>query len=127
MPTVAESVAIDDAARTLMVDGKPFPWPISESGPAAHQLSDELYEVRVEIFAHNGFSCAGASRQPVIAGIEFPWYITESGVNYHVSRGELPIADLAFMARAVVGIDTPHIHADEVHDLTGFVFKRSMA
>lgn len=53
MPEVAKNVVIDSAARTLIVDGREFPWFITENGPSVthRESAESLEQVTVTFFA----------------------------------------------------------------------------
>lgn len=109
MPDFAEHVVIDLEAHRFDVDDQKFPWFISEAGPKVKQLLDDLYEVRVTVFVHNGFFCAGMHQQPVLSGIVFPWHITEDGMTYTATRTGPPQVELAFLAK--------HVEAECIDDV----------
>lgn len=125
-PRIAKTVVVDLDAATggepravFKVDGKPFPWFLSEDGPTARKVHD-LYLVSVKILV---VSLPGESLpetfhhewdnpeenihwgQPVIQGIQFPWTITQEGITYR-SAGSKDIAtvELEFFAESVEGI-----------------------
>jgi hypothetical protein len=128
MPKFAESVHVDPEKHTFTVDGEPFPWYISEAGPAVRQIVDGLFEVHVVIFAHDGFvmpKLAGAPASPVIAGREFPWYITEDGVTLTSRRWDITQVELSFLARDVSGI--PVEDCRNVWTMDGSIVQRSDA
>jgi hypothetical protein len=145
MPRIAESVVADlsrEGLDVFRVDGEPFPWWISEKGPQATRLADDLYSVRVSIFGvtdslpetfyHEGLSPSDNSgwAQPVIQGIEFPWYISSDGFTYRSGgSSEIPVVELEFFAKSVEGIPI----ADEagapkdgkVREASGYVIART--
>jgi hypothetical protein len=97
----------EDEEHRFDVDGQPFPWHITERGPAFSQLPNGLYVVRLEMFCiPKDASGLGSFAQvhghaPVIGGLEFPWWITEAGLMYRASRKELATVQLGFFAESV--------------------------
>lgn len=137
MPTIAKTVVQNNAydghepKASFCVDGKPFPWWISEEGATAQKLMADLYLVHVNIFCvstfyHEGLepSDGGGWAQPVMQGIEFPWYISSDGFTYH-SRGgrEVPTVELAFLAESVQGMEVtdPNDFLDDGPLFTSFI------
>lgn len=107
-----------------MVDGKPFPWLITESGPSVRKLGSDCYLVRVEIFVATSsgdtrpetFYHQADGASPVILGQEFPWPISEDGFEYHSGGStEIPTVTLEFFARSAEGI----FHKGKLRDATG--------
>lgn len=118
---IAETVKItgrrDDPPGVLEeVDGKPFPWFISERGAVAKRVADDLFEVSIEIvgiakliegddFKAGDWLSLGlegyAGRYLMIGGSEFPWAITEDGVTIRASRKLYPTVTLSFFAKSV--------------------------
>lgn len=143
-PKIAKS-AVVDMSRTeprgcFRVDDEPFPWWLSEEGPTARKLKDDLYAVHVSIFVvsaeaetlpetfyHEGLT--NGWDQPVLQGIEFPWCITADGFTYS-SRGsrEVPTVELEFFAESVEGMpvtDETELPDDgRVFSATGCVIAR---
>jgi hypothetical protein len=120
MPHMAESVVVDLSRQgrdMFCVDDEPFPWWVSEEGPFARKLADDLYLVHVEIicttvtpgdgrpeqFYHEDLG-TGFWPQPVLLGVEFPWWISEDGFTYRSSGHHLPTVELEFFAKSVEGI-----------------------
>lgn len=120
MPTIAKTVVADlskQGKECFCVDGKPFPWWISEEGPSARKFADDLYVVHVEIictatpgdgrpegFSHGGLPTNGNWPQPVLLGEEFPWAISQEGITYRSSGNTLPTVGLEFFSRSVSGM-----------------------
>lgn len=126
---MAEEVIIDRDSHTFTVDGEKFPWFISEAGPSAMKLADDLYAVKVEIFAHQGFDnqmseASPIFQQPMIAGIVFPWFITRDGVEYAHRGGGIPVVTLSFLTRSVSGAEVEDASPAEVLDFKGQYWKR---
>ncbi len=110
-----------------MVDGKPFPWLITESGPSVRKLGSDCYLVRVEIFV---VATSSNDARPetfyhgvdgdylVILGQEFPWLISEDGFEYRSGGiAEIPTVTLEFFARSAEGI----LHTGKLRDAAGHV------
>jgi hypothetical protein len=106
------------------VDGKEFPWFISERGPIVKRLADDLYSVDVEImlvskekrdadgntsrphhwYLDFGYATYGGSSVPyipVINGFEFPWLLIEDGCELRFGHKIVPALHLAFLAHEV--------------------------
>jgi hypothetical protein len=121
MPDFAERVVVDLDAHTFEVDGEKFPWYVSTDVPAVRRLRDDLYEIRVVLFAVQQFTWNDGGAYPTIDGREFPWYITSDGVKFTATRLGLASVELAFLAK--------HVEADDitdgrsVHDLAGLRVK----
>ena len=109
----AETPADDQAEEHVFtVDGKDFPWPISERGPIVARLTGDLFSIDVEImllgkpgylpFSYVGYGGA-PPYIPVIAGAEFPWILTADGCQLNFSHKMVPTLKLAFLARHVTG------------------------
>lgn len=127
-PTIAKTVVADINAGTdadwraaFKVDGESFPWLLSEEGPTARKVSDDLYLVRVTILV---VSLAGEGMpetfvhewenadlnigwgQPTIQGIKFPWLISEDGILYRSPGStDIPTVELEFFAEHVEGME----------------------
>jgi len=131
---IAETAVADlkNTGRAVFcVDGEPFPWLLSQEGPTARKIADDLYLVHVEIlpisttdddrpesFYHEGLKDGWA--QPVLQGITFPWCISSDGFTY-TSRGcrELPVVELEFLCRSVECI--PVEDPERISDAQGFL------
>lgn len=105
MLSIAGSVTCHTDTKTFTVDGDPFPWFITEEGPRATRLRDDLYAVHVTVFAQDSFSCDGIQAPPVINGITFPWYLTEDGFTHRSRNGDIPSVELAFFTTDYFGPD----------------------
>lgn len=150
MPDLAKSVVYrhpcdcDSASRPLEpgekaehvfeVDGKPFPWFLTERGAAFALGSSGLYIVRVEIFVLRrdneslifGTFSHSHGQLPVIDGIEFPWWVTEAGLMYVSSRKDAPVVRLSFLAEHL-DTDTEIAGAGDVFEMTGNLIARAEA
>jgi len=117
MPRIAETVVADANAgdNAFMVDGERFPWWISEDGPAARKLADDLYLVHVTIYSVIDYGSAlvhgalpgpdgGYWAQPILDGVEFPWWISDAGFTYRSSGRDLPSLELEFFTKSVEGV-----------------------
>jgi hypothetical protein len=95
------------------VDGKEFPWFISERGQIVKRLADDLYSVDVEILEIDKdtmktlpfeYLLDGTNMVPgipVIGGREFPWLITEDVMTLTFGYKVYPTLRLAFLAHEV--------------------------
>ncbi|WP_280470975.1 hypothetical protein [Nocardia cyriacigeorgica] len=53
MPEPAKTITIDLRDRTLLVDGRPFPWAITPDGPSIGGVRHQLRQVTVTILTRN--------------------------------------------------------------------------
>lgn len=129
MDRVAKTVVIDPRPNYRFdVDGKDFPWYISERGPIVTQVDDELFTVGVEIFlidrdTHDDLTFDyGSPRSgfnpPILGGREFPWLLTEDECVFTFASKVLPTLRLKFFAEKVTG-DWP---VDDQREKTGDVY-----
>lgn len=128
-PKIAKTAVADLSKQDMAVfsvDGEAFPWWISEAGPSARKLADDLYLVHVEIFAtitegddrvegfHHGGLPDWGWPQPIMCGTEFPWCISQDGFTYRSSGSTLPTVELEFFAESVEGMPvTDHEAPDD--------------
>ena len=98
--------------HVFMVDGKDFPWYISERGPTVTRVDDELYTVDVDViltdkethqFLSFGYTGPNSSVPyiPVINGSPFPWLCNDAGYTLTFGSKELPLLRVAFYAHNV--------------------------
>ncbi|MBF6416934.1 hypothetical protein [Nocardia cyriacigeorgica] len=52
-PVPAQQVTVNLAERTLLVDGRPFPWQITSDGPSIGGLGHKLRKVTITLLAHS--------------------------------------------------------------------------
>lgn len=111
---IAKEVIVEEF--DMIVDGKPFPWLLSERGPLVTKFADDYYVVDVEIIAINrenyeylDFGCKSLDGSnnvpaiPVIGGVEFPWVLTDDALTLTFGYKQYPLLHLRFPARNVSG------------------------
>lgn len=104
---IAETVVV--RPRVFTVDGKDFPWYISERGPTLTRLEDDLYTVDVDVILidkdtheYLPFAYTAPDRSmpyiPVIDGSPFPWLCNGDGYTLTFGHKDVPILHLVFYA-----------------------------
>lgn len=141
-PRIAKTVVADANAgeNCFLVDGEPFPWYITEDGPIARKIADDLYQVHVLIYTclFSGDQLHGLHHEdkditwdnPILSGIQFPWLITQDGFTYRASSLDVPSVELEFFAESVEGVpieDAPLPADGEVRCADGYTIRRTAA
>lgn len=96
-----------EAVHRFDVDGKPFPWLITEQGATFIRLPDgvgflvavTIVPYDVEMGCHLEFHHCG-DEHPLIGGVEFPWLL-HGALTYSVHLLHGPLLSLQFFADAV--------------------------
>lgn len=127
MSKIAESVRV--TPTEFHVDGKPFPWYISEKGPTITELPCQLYVVEVEILcienpgaAYLPLTTEGDNDlwpTPIIGAVAFPWMITAEGWTFTTARKDAPTLRLAFFAEQV----DDHRTRTDFYNFTGEIIR----
>lgn len=126
----ANAATDEDSKAVFKVDGKSFPWYISEAGATAQRINDYLYLVRVEIFVMGTFHHADTAEgceQPIIDGLEFPWRIGQSDITYRANDKGAYVT-LEFYAQSLKGvpvIDAQPPSDGKFRDIHGYIMARS--